>query len=266
MKQTRDIEALRHELKSRSEQSSSSNVPIFGLRPKASPVQTFPPPGLDLSSKVRVRSSSTKLRRDGPRPMILMAMTVSMNRHPQLRTRMMVIGIHQAQIKARAEAVGNHLPAIPVMTMITTTTMTKEMMKGRRARRTRRRRRTKRRRARRTRRRSKATRNERVDLLPTRRALHRPAPQHHPPHHHHRRKPERSARSSTRSWVNRRPLRTQTTISPRSRKQRGLSFPLSHFLRVTGIGASRFGKPCVRRPIAPMTLSSGAAECGSLPS
>ena len=66
MKQSRDIEALRHELRSRSEQSSSSNVPIFGLRPKASPVQTFPPPGLDLSSKVRVRSDSTELRRDGP--------------------------------------------------------------------------------------------------------------------------------------------------------------------------------------------------------
>ena len=66
MKQSRDIEALRHELKSRSEQSSSSNVPIFGLRPKASPVQTFPPPGLDLSSKVRIRSASTELRRDGP--------------------------------------------------------------------------------------------------------------------------------------------------------------------------------------------------------
>ena len=66
MKQSRDIEALRRELKSRSEQSSSSNVPIFGLRPKASPVQTFPPPGLDLSSKVRIRSASTELRRDGP--------------------------------------------------------------------------------------------------------------------------------------------------------------------------------------------------------
>ena len=68
MKQSRDIdiEALRHELKSRSEQSSSSNVPVFGLRPKASPVQTFPPPGLDLSSKVRIRSASTELRRDGP--------------------------------------------------------------------------------------------------------------------------------------------------------------------------------------------------------
>ena len=66
MKQSRDIEALRRELKSRSEQSSSSNVPIFGLRPKASPVQSFPPPGLDLSSKTRVRSASTELRRDGP--------------------------------------------------------------------------------------------------------------------------------------------------------------------------------------------------------
>ena len=61
MKQLRDIEALRHELRSRSEQSGSSNVPIFGLRPKASSVQTFSPPGLDLSSKARIRSASTEL-------------------------------------------------------------------------------------------------------------------------------------------------------------------------------------------------------------
>ena len=197
MKQSRDIEALRHELRSRSEQSSSSNVPIFGLRPKASPVQTFPPPGLDLSSKVRVRSDSTELRRDGP----------------------------GAADNLDGDA-GDYEPTSPAQ-----------------------------------------ERNDDdgkpLDLLPTLRALHHPAPQRPHPHHHHRKRHERSARSSARSLVSRRAQWTQTMTSPRSRRRRGSLFPPSRFLRATEIGVSRCARPCVRLPIAPMTLSRGSAECGN---
>ena len=110
-------------------------------------------------------------------PMILTGMPGITNRHLRHRTLTMVAEIHQAQGMARAEAVGNHLPVTPMMTMIMTTTMTMGMTMGRRARRTRRRRR-------------RATRSERVGPLPTLQALHRPAPQHPHPHHHHRRRHE----------------------------------------------------------------------------
>ena len=188
--------------------------------------------------------------------MIRMVMARNMNRHPQLRIQMMETRIHRAKIRARAEAVGNHLPAIlmmmMMMMMMLATAMTREMMTERRARRTRRRkRRTRRRRAERTkRRRRSATRSERVDLLLIHPALHPLA--------------SSSSSSSERARAIRKKLnKILGKQAPAVDADHDKPF---HFLRVTGTGAPRFGRLCVRRPIDPMMPSSGSAECGSQPS